>query len=35
MIEEALASHPSVAECAVIGIPDEIKVNFLSLSYNL
>jgi propionyl-CoA synthetase len=25
MIEEALASHPSVAECAVIAVPDEIK----------
>lgn len=24
-IEEAIASHPSVAECCVIGIPDELK----------
>ena len=24
-IEEAIASHPAVAECCVIGIPDELK----------
>jgi propionyl-CoA synthetase len=24
-IEEAIASHPAVAECCVIGIPDEMK----------
>ena len=24
-IEEALATHPDVAECAVVGVHDEIK----------
>jgi propionyl-CoA synthetase len=27
MIEEVLAAHPAVAECAVIGVRDEIKVS--------
>ena len=26
-VESALVSHPTVAEAAVIGIPDEVKVN--------
>ena len=28
-MEEVLASHPDVAECAVIGVADELKGRFL------
>lgn len=35
-IEQAVASHPDIAECAVVGIPDSLKGNlsfaFVTLS---
>ena len=38
-IEEALANHPDVAECAVVGVSDNLKgqlpVGFLCLSANV
>ena len=31
-MEEIVAAHPAVAECAVIGVTDELKANYLWVS---